>query len=91
LRSSSSADRQSTYGGHTIFRRGVTSVKLEGVELAYLGQGGFIMRYPLHYHILVDAPIYTFVRDCSIVRSWNRWYRTLLSRSAHSVPSHCPH
>ncbi len=65
-----------SYGAHTIFRRGFTSVQVEGVEFADLGQGGFIMRYPIHFHMVIDAAPNTFVRDCSINRSWNRWYCT---------------
>jgi len=62
------------FGGHTIVRQGVQSFQVQGVEFRQLGQGGRIAHYPVHFHMVRDAPPQTFVKDCSVNESMTRWY-----------------
>jgi hypothetical protein len=73
------------YGGHTIARQGFKSFQVQGVEFAYLGQGGAIGRYPVHFHMARKTPQPTatsgdptpaplnYLKDCSIHDSMTRF------------------
>ena len=68
------------FGGHTIARQGFLIDQMQGVELYELGQGGSIMHYPVHFHMVRQTPVgaggsepITFVKDCSIWDSMTRW------------------
>jgi len=43
------------FGGHTAFIHNAT-IKLEGLEFFHMGQGGRMGRYPIHWHIMYEAP-----------------------------------
>jgi cell migration-inducing and hyaluronan-binding protein len=68
------------FGGHVIFRQGFESVQVRGVEFYQLGQGGRIMHYPVHFHMVRQAPQgkmphmpATFIEDSSVWDSMTRW------------------
>jgi hypothetical protein len=60
---------QGVLGGHFIVQVGFGAVHVEGVEFAYMGQGNFIGRYPVHFHQAGEAPAGTYVRFSSIHHS----------------------
>jgi len=64
----------SYFGGHTIVRQGVKQYQLQGVELYQLGQGGRMAHSPVNFHMVRQAPLETFVADCSVWDSMTRWY-----------------
>lgn len=43
------------YGGHTLFIHN-SIVRLEGIEVRNMGQGGRMAKYPIHWHHRKDAP-----------------------------------
>src|SRR5687767_13218924 len=57
------------FGGHIMVMGGVSRV--EGVELTRVGQRGKLARYPIHWHMMGDAPG-QYARDNSIWRSFSR-------------------
>jgi hypothetical protein len=69
------------YGGHTIVRQGFLSYQVQGVEFYQLGQGGSIMHYPVHFHMVRQTaapagpglPPPTYVQDSSVWDSMTRW------------------
>ncbi len=67
-----------SFGGHTIFRQGVQQVQVDGVELQWLGQGGKIGHYPIHFHetrlVPTDATNPTYIKDSAVNDSMTRWY-----------------
>jgi len=62
------------FGGHTVVREGVKAFQVQGVEYRQLGQGGRLGHYPVHFHMVRQAPPGTFVKDCSVNESMTRWY-----------------
>ncbi len=62
------------FGGHTVVRQGVEAFQLQGVGFHLLGQGGKVAHYPVHFHMIRQAPANTFVKDCSVNESMTRWY-----------------
>lgn len=56
-------------GGHVMVMGG--TARIEGVELAHMGQKHRLARYPIHFHLLGDAPG-AYVRNSSIHHSFNR-------------------
>ena len=64
----------SFFGGHTIVRQGALQYQLQGVELYQLGQGGRMAHSPVNFHLVRQAPLQTFVADCSAWDSMTRWY-----------------
>ncbi|MFC3228217.1 hypothetical protein ACFOGJ_13310 [Marinibaculum pumilum] len=61
------------YGGHVMFRQGIQSVQLQGVEFRWLGQGGRIGHYPVHFHMARKVPAGTHVKDSAVNESMTRW------------------
>ncbi|MGH7779240.1 MAG: G8 domain-containing protein [Candidatus Binataceae bacterium] len=68
------------FGGHTIVRQGFLNYQVQGVEFYQLGQGGSIMHYPVHFHMVRQTPAAgatlpppTFVKDSSVWDSMTRW------------------
>ena len=57
------------FGGHIMMMGGTTRV--EGVELTRVGQRGKLARYPIHWHMMGDAPG-QYARSNSIWRSFSR-------------------
>ncbi len=67
------ADAHYQYGGQVIFRQGFKQLQIQGVEFKQLGQGGFLGRYPVHFHMARRVPKDTYVIDSSINESMTRW------------------
>jgi hypothetical protein len=61
------------FGAHTIVRQGFLAYQLQGVSFYQMGQGGAIGRYPVHFHMVRQAPNSTYVKDCSVWDSMTRW------------------
>ena len=68
------------FGGHTIVRQGFLTYQVQGVEFYQLGQGGSIMHYPVHFHMVRQTPTsngasepLTFVKDSSVWDSMTRF------------------
>jgi cell migration-inducing and hyaluronan-binding protein len=57
------------FGGHIMMMGGAT--RIEGVELTRMGQRGKLARYPIHWHMMGDAPG-QYARDNSIWHSYSR-------------------
>ncbi len=68
------ADPHYQYGGQVIFRQGFQQLQIQGVEFKQLGQGGFLGRYPVHFHIARRVPSDTYVIDSSVNESMTRWF-----------------
>jgi hypothetical protein len=62
------------FGGHTLVRQGFLLYQVQGVEFFQLGQGGRMGHYPVHFHMARKTPSQTFVKDCSVNESMNRWF-----------------
>ncbi len=61
---------ESYFGGHIMAMTG-SKAYVDGVELNRMGQHLTLARYPMHFHILGDAPG-QYVRNASIHDSYNR-------------------
>jgi cell migration-inducing and hyaluronan-binding protein len=68
------------FGGHMVIRQGFQAVQIRGVEFYQMGQGGRIMHYPVHFHMVRSTPQpsgqgapVTFIEDSSIWDSMTRW------------------
>jgi cell migration-inducing and hyaluronan-binding protein len=57
------------FGGHIIMMGGVS--RIEGIELTRVGQRGKLARYPIHWHMMGDAPG-QYARSNSIWHSFSR-------------------
>ena len=57
------------FGGHIMMMGG--SARIEGVELTRMGQRGKLARYPIHWHMMGDAPG-QYARSNSIWHSFSR-------------------
>ena len=57
------------FGGHIMMMGG--SARIEGVELSRMGQRGKLARYPIHWHMMGDAPG-QYARSNSIWKSFSR-------------------
>jgi cell migration-inducing and hyaluronan-binding protein len=57
------------FGGHIMMMGGAT--RIEGVELTRMGQRGKLARYPIHWHMMGDAPG-QYARANSIWHSYSR-------------------
>ena len=57
------------FGGHIMMMGG--STRIEGVELTRMGQRGHLARYPIHWHMMGDAPG-QYARGNSIWHSFSR-------------------
>eukprot|EP01114_Cavostelium_apophysatum_P004867 TRINITY_DN152_c0_g1_i1.p1 TRINITY_DN152_c0_g1~~TRINITY_DN152_c0_g1_i1.p1 ORF type:complete len:1284 (-),score=344.97 TRINITY_DN152_c0_g1_i1:38-3889(-) len=70
------ASNSSRFGGHFMMRRG-PSIKLSGIEVTRMGQGGVLARYPIHFHnaryvtdmdyTLEDASIHHNYQRCVVI------------------------
>src|SRR6476620_9423979 len=66
-----SADsEQSFYGGHVLAMVGSTMF-VEGVEFNRMGQNMTLARYPIHWHLIGDAPG-QYIRNAAIHDTYNR-------------------
>jgi hypothetical protein len=59
------------FGGHVMVMNG-SSAQLNGIEFLHMGQKGRIGRYPMHWHLVGDAPG-QYMNNSSIVHSYNRF------------------
>ncbi len=62
------------FGGHMVIRQGFEKVQIQGVEFHWMGQGGRIGHYPVHFHMARQVPKDTFLKDNSVWDSMTRWY-----------------
>jgi len=69
LQASADAE-QSFYGGHVMAMVG-SKMFVEGVELNRMGQNMTLARYPIHWHLIGDAPG-QYIRNSAIHDSYNR-------------------
>ena len=78
------------FGGHTIVRQGFQTYQMQGVEFRWLGQGGRIAHYPVHFHMARTTPSApgneTFVMDTSVNESMTRWSRPARHPRRHPRP-----
>lgn len=65
-----SASAASGFGGHIMAMQGA-SLRIEGVELTRVGQRGRTARYPIHWHMMGNAPG-QYARRNSVWGSYNR-------------------
>lgn len=61
------------FGGHTLARQGFKEFKVQGVEFRWMGQGGKIGHYPVHFHLARRTTKDAYVKDSSINESMTRW------------------
>lgn len=59
------------FGGHMMIMNGGTA-QIAGVEFFNMGQRAKLGRYPMHWHLVGDAPG-QYVNDSSFVHSYNRF------------------
>jgi cell migration-inducing and hyaluronan-binding protein len=64
-----SATSAGGFGGHLIGMGG--TLRVEGVELHFMGQKGLLARYPMHWHVMGPVDGQYFVRS-SVWKSFNR-------------------
>ncbi len=64
-----SATSATGYGGHIIGMAG--TLRVEGVELHFMGQKGLVARYPMHWHMMGPVDGQYFARS-SVWKSFNR-------------------
>lgn len=62
------------FGAHTVFRQGFEKLQIQGVEFRWMGQGGRIGHYPVHFHMARLVPNDTYIKDSSVNESMTRWY-----------------
>jgi hypothetical protein len=62
------------FGGHMVIRQGFKTVQIQGVGFHWMGQGGKLGHYPVHFHMSRQIPDNTFVKDTSVWDSMTRWY-----------------
>jgi len=80
-------DPHYAFGAHTVFRQGFEKLQIQGVEFRWMGQGGRIGHYPVHFHMARQVPDDTYIKDSSVNESMTRWYvlhatqHTLLQRN----------
>ena len=67
------------FGGHIMMMGGDT--RIEGVELTRMGQRGKLARYPIHWHMMGDAPG-QYARSNSI---WNSFSRCVTVHGTNDV------
>jgi len=59
------------FGGQIMVMSG-GQARIEGAELAKMGQKNTLRRYPLHFHMLGDAGANSYLKDTSLHRTYNR-------------------
>jgi len=62
------------FGGHMVLRQGFKTVQIQGVGFHWMGQGGKLGHYPVHFHMARQVPDNTFIKDTSVWDSMTRWY-----------------
>ena len=62
------------FGGHMVIRQGFKTLQIQGVGFHWMGQGGKLGHYPVHFHMAREVPDNTFVKDSSVWESMTRWY-----------------
>ncbi|MEQ8501720.1 MAG: hypothetical protein RIB84_20130 [Sneathiellaceae bacterium] len=72
-KSATDLDPKYQFGAHTIFRQGFEKLQIQGVEFRWMGQGGRLGHYPVHFHMARKVPDDTFVKDSAINESMTRW------------------
>jgi hypothetical protein len=84
------------YGGHVMVSGAGATGRFSGVLLLRMGQTNYLGRYPVHFHLLNESGVRSFMQDSSVWRSYYRCaslHGTLgarLSRNvAHDVVGHC--
>jgi hypothetical protein len=70
------------YGGHILVTGPGAVARVQGVELFRMGQTNVLGRYPMHYHMMADEGANSYMRDCSVHRSF---YRCLSIHGTHQV------
>lgn len=81
--------RSERFGAHMMVM-GNAVLRLDGVELRRVGQGGLMGRYPIHFHLLSYAPDGRLIGDAtaqSVVNSsiWNSANRCIVIHGANGV------
>jgi hypothetical protein len=63
------------WGGHSVFRQGARAVRISGVLIEKMGQGGLKGRYPFHAHLMrkVNGSNAVYLRDSSVFDSNTRF------------------
>lgn len=61
------------FGGHTLARQGFRYFQVKGVEFHQMGQGGRMAHNPVNFYMTRRVPPYSYVNDCSIRDSMNRF------------------
>jgi G8 domain len=69
LQASADAE-QSFYGGH-VMAMAASKMFVEGVEFNRMGQNMTLARYPIHWHLIGDAPG-QYIRNAAIHNTYNR-------------------
>ena len=59
------------FGGQIMVMGGGTA-RFEGVELTRMGQRGILRRYPIHFHMLGDSGVGSYIKDSSLHHTFNR-------------------
>ena len=70
------------FGGHIMVAGAAATGRFSGVELRRMGQTNVMARYPVHFHLIGDGGIRSFVHDVSIHRSY---YRCVSVHGTHAV------
>ncbi len=61
---------ETSFGGQIMLMMGAQG-RLSSVELTHMGQQGFVRRYPIHFHMMGDAPT-SYVKNSSLHDLYNR-------------------
>ena len=70
IQASADAEQAPFFGGH-VMAMGASKMFVEGVEFNRMGQNLTLARYPIHWHLLGDAPG-QYIRNAAIHDTYNR-------------------
>ncbi|MEQ8344257.1 MAG: hypothetical protein RLO22_10280 [Sneathiellaceae bacterium] len=73
-KSATDRDPHYQFGAQFIARQGFEKLQVQGVEFRWMGQGGRIGHYPVHFHMARRVPDDTYIKDSSVNESMTRWY-----------------
>eukprot|EP01094_Clydonella_sp_ATCC50884_P004567 TRINITY_DN13609_c0_g1_i1.p1 TRINITY_DN13609_c0_g1~~TRINITY_DN13609_c0_g1_i1.p1 ORF type:complete len:1433 (-),score=246.70 TRINITY_DN13609_c0_g1_i1:56-4168(-) len=73
------ASEESSIGGHVIVHE--ATGRFSGVLLRRMGQKNVLARYPLHFHMMGDAPE-SFMQDSAV---WHSYYRCFVIHGTHNT------